>query len=217
MSAYICCIEMEPTTHSVWVFVRLCISIWNRGERLMFYQSVSIFKSIDKMFIFRFHVIGELYNWIYRFMRRKRQKTTTMPMKQPHWHAKDVDKCVRIYVSVCVWKSQIFRWKCGRIFFSPSTNPVYPVLCLSHFISSSFEINIPNHGASLLGMLMHVCMLIFICLLWLPQLTIQFTLGHTPNNMELHRMNLYISVYRRELDRRDRKREREKEKKKNVK
>lgn len=112
-------------------------------------------------------------------------------------------------ICLCVWKSQIFRWKCGRIFFSPSTNPVYPVLCLSHFISSSFEINIPNHGASLLGMLMHVCMLIFICLLWLPQLTIQFTLGHTPNNMELHRMNLYISVYRRELDRRDRKRKKE--------
>lgn len=45
MSEYICCIEMGPTTHSVWVFVRLCISIWNRGERLMFYQCLFPFSN----------------------------------------------------------------------------------------------------------------------------------------------------------------------------
>lgn len=84
---------------SVCAFVHFYMESWRAINVLS--VSVSIFKSIDKMFIFRFHVIGELYNWIYRFMRRKRQKTTTMPMKPPHWHAKDVDKCLRIYVCVC--------------------------------------------------------------------------------------------------------------------
>lgn len=213
MSEYICCIEMGPTTHSVWVFVRLCISIWNRGERLMFYQC--LFPFSNPLTKWLFFVFTWLANCTIEFIAScdandknddNVNEATTLSCQRRRQMCENI--------CLCVWKSQIFRWKCGRIFFSPSTNPVYPVLCLSHFISSSFEINIPNHGASLLGMLMHVCMLIFICLLWLPQLTIQFTLGHTPNNMELHRMNLYISVYRREFDRRDRKRERKREREK---